>query len=90
MQVMLDGSDEPSPDPQPGLGLWPGSVHRVDAPVVPHMGWTPVVAGRGSAVFVHLARPNRGPTAGCVALGGGELRRLLARLGPRTQIDIRS
>ena len=51
MQVMLDGSDEPSPDPQPGLGLWPGSVHRVDAPVVPHMGWTPVVAGRGSALL---------------------------------------
>ena len=50
----------------------------------------PRVASRGSAVFMHLARPNRGPTAGCVALSGGELRRLLARLGPRTQIDIRS
>src|SRR5580704_16205472 len=44
----------------------------------------PRVAGRGSAVFIHVARPDRGPTAGCVALEVGELRRLLGRLGPRT------
>ena len=30
----------------------------------------PRVAGRGSAVFVHVARPDRSPTAGCVALRG--------------------
>src|ERR1700740_1267385 len=28
----------------------------------------PRIAGRGSAVFIHLARPGFGPTAGCVAL----------------------
>ena len=28
----------------------------------------PRVAGRGSAVFLHVARPDFGPTAGCVAL----------------------
>jgi L,D-peptidoglycan transpeptidase YkuD (ErfK/YbiS/YcfS/YnhG family) len=49
----------------------------------------PRIAGRGSAVFVHLARPNRGPTAGCVALDVGGMRRMLTRLGPRTRIDIR-
>jgi L,D-peptidoglycan transpeptidase YkuD (ErfK/YbiS/YcfS/YnhG family) len=48
----------------------------------------PRVAGRGSAVFVHLARPNRGPTAGCVALARNDLQRLLTVLGPRTQIAI--
>jgi L,D-peptidoglycan transpeptidase YkuD (ErfK/YbiS/YcfS/YnhG family) len=48
----------------------------------------PRVKGRGSAVFIHVARPNRGPTAGCVALEFGELRRLLTALGPRTQIAI--
>jgi|SRR5262245_48707933 len=48
----------------------------------------PRVAGRGSAVFVHLARPNRGPTAGCVALAHNDLQRLLTVLGPRTQIAI--
>jgi L,D-peptidoglycan transpeptidase YkuD (ErfK/YbiS/YcfS/YnhG family) len=49
----------------------------------------PRVAGRGSAVFVHIARPDRSPTAGCVALAAADLRRLLGRLGPRTRIDIR-
>ena len=48
----------------------------------------PRVAGRGSAVFVHVARPNRAPTAGCVALDTAALRRLLARAGPRTRIEI--
>jgi L,D-peptidoglycan transpeptidase YkuD (ErfK/YbiS/YcfS/YnhG family) len=50
----------------------------------------PRVAGRGSAVFVHLARPNRSPTAGCVALAAADLVRLLARLGPGTRIAIQS
>jgi L,D-peptidoglycan transpeptidase YkuD (ErfK/YbiS/YcfS/YnhG family) len=48
----------------------------------------PRVAGRGSAVFVHVARPKRGPTAGCVALARNDLQRLLAVLGPQTQIAI--
>jgi L,D-peptidoglycan transpeptidase YkuD (ErfK/YbiS/YcfS/YnhG family) len=48
----------------------------------------PRVAGRGSAVFVHVARPDRSPTAGCVALEANDLRRLLGRLGPHTWIDI--
>ncbi len=48
----------------------------------------PRVAGRGSAVFVHAARPGFAPTAGCVALELGALRRLLARLGPRTRIVV--
>jgi len=48
----------------------------------------PRVAGRGSAIFVHVARPNFGDTAGCVALAAPSLRRLLARLGPKTRIEI--
>lgn len=48
----------------------------------------PRVAGRGSAVFIHVARPGFGPTAGCVALKPAALRRLIARLGPRTRIVI--
>ena len=49
----------------------------------------PRIAGRGSAVFIHVARPNRGPTAGCVALDLNALRRLLVRVGPKTHIDMR-
>jgi len=48
----------------------------------------PRIAGRGSAVFVHMARPGFAPTAGCVALKADALRRLVARIGPRTQIVI--
>jgi L,D-peptidoglycan transpeptidase YkuD (ErfK/YbiS/YcfS/YnhG family) len=39
-------------------------------------------------VFLHLARANFGPTAGCIAMTRGNLLRLLARLGPRTKIVI--
>ncbi len=48
----------------------------------------PRVAGRGSAVFIHAARPGFAPTAGCVALKLRALQRLLARLGPQTRIVI--
>jgi L,D-peptidoglycan transpeptidase YkuD (ErfK/YbiS/YcfS/YnhG family) len=48
----------------------------------------PRVAGRGSAVFIHVARPGLAPTAGCIALRLATLRRLLARLGPRTRIVV--
>jgi L,D-peptidoglycan transpeptidase YkuD (ErfK/YbiS/YcfS/YnhG family) len=48
----------------------------------------PRVAGRGSAVFIHVARPDGSPTAGCVALRATDLRRLLTRLGPKTRIAI--
>jgi L,D-peptidoglycan transpeptidase YkuD (ErfK/YbiS/YcfS/YnhG family) len=48
----------------------------------------PRVAGRGSAVFIHVARTNFGPTAGCVALESQRLRWLLSRVGPKTRIQI--
>ncbi len=48
----------------------------------------PRVAARGSAVFIHVARPKFAPTAGCVALELNSLRRLLARVGPRTKIVV--
>jgi L,D-peptidoglycan transpeptidase YkuD (ErfK/YbiS/YcfS/YnhG family) len=48
----------------------------------------PRVARRGSAVFIHLAREGFAPTAGCVALKGDALKRLLARVGPNTRIEI--
>ena len=48
----------------------------------------PRVAGRGSAVFIHVARAGFGPTAGCVALRNNDLRRLLEGLGTKTRIRI--
>jgi L,D-peptidoglycan transpeptidase YkuD (ErfK/YbiS/YcfS/YnhG family) len=48
----------------------------------------PRIAGRGSAVFIHAARPGFQPTAGCVALELNSLRRLLAHIGPRTRFVV--
>jgi L,D-peptidoglycan transpeptidase YkuD (ErfK/YbiS/YcfS/YnhG family) len=50
----------------------------------------PREAGRGSAVFLHVARPGYGPTAGCVAMRRQDLKRLLSRLTPKTRILIQS
>jgi L,D-peptidoglycan transpeptidase YkuD (ErfK/YbiS/YcfS/YnhG family) len=49
---------------------------------------TPRIARRGSAVFLHLARENFAPTAGCVSMTRSSMLHLLRRLGPRTQIVI--
>jgi glutamine amidotransferase len=51
MQVMFDGSSEPSDTPREGLGEWPGTVERLPADIVPHMGWSEVEAGPGSRLF---------------------------------------
>lgn len=48
----------------------------------------PRVAGRGSAVFLHLARENFGPTAGCVSMTKRAMLLLLQRLSPRSRIVI--
>jgi L,D-peptidoglycan transpeptidase YkuD (ErfK/YbiS/YcfS/YnhG family) len=44
------------------------------------LGWNdaPVERGRGSAIFLHVARPDYAPTLGCVALAADDLRAVLA------------
>ncbi len=44
------------------------------------LGWNddPVVRGRGSAIFLHVARPDGRPTEGCIALAPDALRLVLA------------
>jgi L,D-peptidoglycan transpeptidase YkuD (ErfK/YbiS/YcfS/YnhG family) len=49
---------------------------------------SPRIAGRGSAVFLHLARTDFSPTAGCVSMTKSSMLRLLRRLGPQTRIII--
>jgi glutamine amidotransferase len=55
MQVMFEGSEEPSPTPGEGLGQWPGLVTRLKADVVPHMGWSTVSVPVGSRLFAGVA-----------------------------------
>jgi glutamine amidotransferase len=55
MQIFFEYGDEPGEHrddgPVPGLGELPGTVERLDAPVLPHMGWSPVEATPGSVLF---------------------------------------
>ena len=48
----------------------------------------PPVPGRGSAIFLHVARPEMTPTAGCVAMKKEDLVELLAMIDADTQIEI--
>ena len=34
-----------------GVGEWPGVVERLQAPIIPHMGWNTVSPGEGSVLF---------------------------------------
>ena len=44
--------------------------------------------GKGSAIFLHLAQPNFGPTAGCVALTLGDALAALKQLKPGDQLQV--
>ena len=50
MQVLFDAGDEHGVRTE-GFGEWPGVVERLDAPVLPHMGWNTVTPGPGSVLF---------------------------------------
>ncbi len=53
------------------------------------LGWNdaPVERGRGSAIFLHLARPDYAPTEGCIALALFDLLHVLA--GGLTGVEVR-
>src|SRR6267142_4299389 len=70
---------------EPGDRLWRDD-HLYDWVIELDHNTRPRVAGRGSAVFLHVARPDRSPTSGCVAADAQSLKRLLARVGPQTRI----
>lgn len=54
MQVMFEAGVEHGERAE-GLGEWPGVVERLDAPVVPHMGWSQVRPPADSVLFAGLA-----------------------------------
>ena len=75
------------PQGRPGDRLWRDD-RLYDLIVELDHNTRPRVAGRGSAVFIHVARAGYEPTAGCVALQAPRLLRLLERVGPGTRIVI--
>jgi L,D-peptidoglycan transpeptidase YkuD (ErfK/YbiS/YcfS/YnhG family) len=48
----------------------------------------PIIAGAGSAIFLHIARPNFSTTAGCIAIAREVLTGLIPLLGPGSTITI--
>lgn len=53
LQVLFEGSEEHGTTVD-GLGQWPGIVKKLDAPVVPHMGWSQVRPPADSALFASV------------------------------------
>ncbi len=49
----------------------------------------PIIPGKGSAIFMHIAKPGYEPTEGCVALSLSDMQALLPLLSVRTLIEIR-
>lgn len=49
----------------------------------------PAIKGRGSAIFIHLARPHYLPTEGCIALKRRDLEKLLTLINRHTRIHVR-
>ena len=49
----------------------------------------PPIADLGSAIFLHIARPNTAPTEGCVAVNQKDMLSLLPKLSRDTYIDIK-
>ena len=62
--------------------------HVYDLVVVLGYNDSPPVPGAGSAIFLHLARPDYAPTEGCVALAEPDLRALLAQAGPASLLRV--
>lgn len=88
--------DPASPDYNKRIGLPHAAGHeklwRDDAlyDVIVEVGYNddPVEAGRGSAIFVHVARADFGPTEGCVALALDDLLELLKACDAETRLVI--
>lgn len=48
----------------------------------------PVIVGKGSAIFLHVASPDYDPTEGCVALGLTDIQSIVTELQPGDRICI--
>lgn len=58
MQVLFDTGEEHGVATT-GCGEWPGSVTRLQAPILPHMGWNTVAPPAGTEMFAGMDRAER-------------------------------
>jgi L,D-peptidoglycan transpeptidase YkuD (ErfK/YbiS/YcfS/YnhG family) len=68
--------------------MWRGDALYDRVVVIGHND-APVVPGKGSAVFLHVAQPDFTPTEGCVAFAKADLDAILAQLAPEDIVVIR-
>ena len=50
----------------------------------------PIMAGRGSAIFLHIAKPDFSGTEGCIALSKEHLLDVLIRLDSTSHISVKA
>jgi L,D-peptidoglycan transpeptidase YkuD (ErfK/YbiS/YcfS/YnhG family) len=89
-----DASDDPNynrlvklPYPASAETMW-REDHLYDLVAVLGYNDDPVVPGKGSAIFLHLAKPDFTATQGCVALNLADALAALAQLRPGDKIQI--
>lgn len=89
-----DGVEDPKynmfvtlPYPASSENLWRDD-HIYDVIVVLGYNDDPVISGKGSAIFMHVAREGYTPTDGCVALALPDLLEILATITPDTHVCI--
>lgn len=58
MQILFERGVEFGVETE-GCGEWPGTVERLDAPVLPHMGWNTVKAPADSVLFAGMDEETR-------------------------------
>jgi L,D-peptidoglycan transpeptidase YkuD (ErfK/YbiS/YcfS/YnhG family) len=68
-------------------GMW-RKDHLYDVVVILGHNDRPRIRGAGSAVFFHLADPQGGATAGCIAVSAKDMRKVLALCGRKTRIKV--
>ena len=59
-----------------------------DIIVVLNYNLNPIIKGKGSAIFLHVAKKNYNKTQGCIALKKNELLHLVSKIKKNTQIRI--
>lgn len=76
--------------PHPGAidRLW-REDHLYDVIIVIGHNDDPMRPGMGSAIFLHLARPDYSATAGCVAVSREDMTRILAAATPGSRLIVR-
>jgi L,D-peptidoglycan transpeptidase YkuD (ErfK/YbiS/YcfS/YnhG family) len=91
-----DAPDDPAynrpvklPYPSSAERMWRDD-HLYDLVVVLGYNDNPPVPGLGSAIFLHLAKPDYAPTHGCVAVARGDLEAFLAQARPGDAVEIRA